>query len=418
MKRENESGFEKLFSDLPLNVSPDEESQQALRQAVLAAHEETASQPNKINAKKSNIGSLLMKYRIPQWASVAAALGFISFALQFTSPAFAIEEAIKRIVSAKTATFDMLIEAENLDIKMKVYLSGKRIREEGDSQITIRDASTNQVLILQPQIKQAILTSIDTEDLTQGAAPQSLAPNMFEDLRTLLENNKEKAKPLGRKVFDGKALIGFSIPTSDREIQLWSDEATNSAKRIEYSLPSQDLNIVLLNYKTDVPIDSKLLSFDIPAGYQLNKTQVDASTMPGEKDLINTLRLCVELNDEFPSSVGTMALPKLMSAYTRSLLSAGLDPTDVQGLQQAAIDFSRGFTFSDLLLKENDAHYAGEGATPGDTERAIFWYRPTLTSPTEVSDSYRVIYADLSVREQATAPNIEDAKRVGVLLNN
>jgi hypothetical protein len=38
-------------------------------------------------------------------------------------------------------------------------------------------------------------------------------------------------------------------------------------------------------------------------------------------------------------------------------------------------------------------HYAGNGVKLGDAETAIFWYLP------EGSETYRVIYGDLSVKD-------------------
>ena len=53
------------------------------------------------------------------------------------------------------------------------------------------------------------------------------------------------------------------------------------------------------------------------------------------------------------------------------------------------------------LPKQADWHYAGADATLGDAATPIFWYRP------QGSETYRVIYADLSVRDvapEAVAP--------------
>ncbi|MHC4659140.1 MAG: hypothetical protein ACYS83_08185 [Planctomycetota bacterium] len=54
---------------------------------------------------------------------------------------------------------------------------------------------------------------------------------------------------------------------------------------------------------------------------------------------------------------------------------------------------SRGLTFVQELPSDSDWHYAGKDAKFGDTDTAIFWYRP------EGSQTYRVIYADLSITD-------------------
>jgi hypothetical protein len=44
---------------------------------------------------------------------------------------------------------------------------------------------------------------------------------------------------------------------------------------------------------------------------------------------------------------------------------------------------------------QGEWHYAGNGVKFGDAETAIFWYQP------EGSETYRVIYGDLSVKDVA-----------------
>ena len=53
----------------------------------------------------------------------------------------------------------------------------------------------------------------------------------------------------------------------------------------------------------------------------------------------------------------------------------------------------RGITFYAMLTPENDPHYAGKGVKLGTPNRPILWYKPTGAA------KYRVIYADLSVKE-------------------
>lgn len=44
-------------------------------------------------------------------------------------------------------------------------------------------------------------------------------------------------------------------------------------------------------------------------------------------------------------------------------------------------------------LSKSNRHYAGADVKFGDSDKAIFWYRP------EGSETYRVIYGDLSVKD-------------------
>ena len=73
---------------------------------------------------------------------------------------------------------------------------------------------------------------------------------------------------------------------------------------------------------------------------------------------------------------------------------------------EISLKFQPGSTFVDSLPPEADAHYAGKGVSLGAADTPIFWYRP------KDSKKYRVIYADLSVREADTPPNVPDAQPV------
>ena len=53
----------------------------------------------------------------------------------------------------------------------------------------------------------------------------------------------------------------------------------------------------------------------------------------------------------------------------------------------------QGITFYSMLQPENDPHYVGGGVKLGTPDCPILWYKPTG------ADKYRVIYADLSVKD-------------------
>jgi hypothetical protein len=59
----------------------------------------------------------------------------------------------------------------------------------------------------------------------------------------------------------------------------------------------------------------------------------------------------------------------------------------------------RGLDFANNLPPSADARYVGKGVSFGAADTPIFWYRP------KDSKKYRVIYADLSVRDSDTPPN-------------
>ena len=69
----------------------------------------------------------------------------------------------------------------------------------------------------------------------------------------------------------------------------------------------------------------------------------------------------------------------------------------------AGLNIGRGISFASELPDSADAHYAGKGVKRDEPDRPIFWYKP------EGSEKYRVIYADLSVKDADAAPEIAGA---------
>jgi len=59
------------------------------------------------------------------------------------------------------------------------------------------------------------------------------------------------------------------------------------------------------------------------------------------------------------------------------------------------MQMTRGLTFLLNLPAESNWRYAGEDVKFGDVNSAIFWYR------LEGSETYRVIYGDLSAKDVA-----------------
>jgi len=94
-------------------------------------------------------------------------------------------------------------------------------------------------------------------------------------------------------------------------------------------------------------------------------------------------------------------MTKIIEAETQKFMKAQMPK-----IMAAGTRFQRGLMFTGLLSPEADAHYAGKGVSLGAADTPIFWYRP------KDGKQYRVIYADLSVREAETPPSVPDAQPV------
>ncbi|MCE5302290.1 MAG: zf-HC2 domain-containing protein [Planctomycetaceae bacterium] len=77
-----------------------------------------------------------------------------------------------------------------------------------------------------------------------------------------------------------------------------------------------------------------------------------------------------------------------------------------QKFMEAQRQINRGLAFANGLQPAVDAHYAGQGVKLGAADTPIFWYRP------KNGKKYRVLYADLSVREADAAPKAPNAQPI------
>jgi hypothetical protein len=208
--------------------------------------------------------------------------------------------------------------------------------------------------------------------------------------------------------------------------------------------------MVMSNFRYDVDLAPSMFSLDPPAGYS---TQTISMTMPVEEDLLRTLRTIAEHNKGlFPAKLGmneevmkALTPPKefeqkfKMDAEMNAAMEAEMDKVaakyggkdklkarigkdkqlppemmsefmkateplrqkQAQKLAQQGVkvDVARqqkqvqGVGFYLMLKPENDPHYIGGGVKLGAADRPILWYKPTD------AEKYRVIYADLTVKE-------------------
>jgi hypothetical protein len=227
----------------------------------------------------------------------------------------------------------------------------------------------------------------------------------------------------------------------------------------------------LSDFAFNVDLDESLFSIEPPTGYTVQTVEVDAS-QPTENDLITLLREYSKwMNNAFPEAlemnrllhtlgarirIETMSpgnerpsdellqkitdgteeeIGKIIQAETekttqaerlRLMRNAKPDKAQEKGdvaknakdaRQKAMKAFTekwtgvymiikRGLGFVVELPREADAHYAGKGVSLGAPGTPIFWYRP------KDAKKYRVICADLSVREADTPPSVPDAQPV------
>ncbi len=349
---------------------------------------------------------------------------------------FALADFIKPILEAKSAKYKATIEAVGRTQTDEVmWLAPNRIRTERNApgeprMVWISDLEKRKTLTLFPDQKQATVTTMT------NIPKETTSKNWFAEMRSLLADAQVKPdikrEPLGEKEIDGHRVVGYRVSGSglgDRgppgtTMTLWGDPKTGLPVRIEVDAPNSSMGmkyrVTMSAFVFNADLGESLFSVEPPAGYTIRRMQLDASPAE-EKDLIETLRQYGNQGGgDFPDMLDLRAVFTVTGkgAY-KFEMKGGKKPKEqqikeamkeseqqIQKTMAAEEKRIRGLTFVLQLPPDADAHYAGKGVKLGAADSPIFWYHP------KDSKKYRVIYADLSVREADTAPSVANAQPV------
>jgi outer membrane lipoprotein-sorting protein len=355
---------------------------------------------------------------------VAAAVVFVltvtGVALWFhgggATPAFA--DFAKPILEAKTAKFKITTEMEMNGQAITttaevMVLDAARSRQEMEmpdksKMVMIFDWGRGKSLTLVPALKQA--TVLTMTNMPKGKIPIDKDPLGW--LRLLLLDARDKPdvkrEPLGEKDIDGRRVVGFRVNTNGMVMSLWGDPKTGLPVRAEVTMAMfTNVKMTLSDFVFNLDMDESLFSTEPPAGYTVqNMGKIDLSPAE-EKDLIETFREYSKLNDgAFPDSLDMRAIIQIVAEKFVPGMVGKPNEEQMQKMAEAQKKLQRGLMFAVVLPPDADAHYAGKGVSLGAADTPIFWYRP------KDANKYRVIYADLSVREAETPPSVPDAQPV------
>lgn len=353
-----------------------------------------------------------MKYKVPHWTiATLVVVGMFWLFQSASTPAFALDALVENMMKARTARYDVIATVEGQPpLKGKAfYLEPNHLRQELiNGYINISDWAVGKMVGLDVEKKQA--TVFNMTNLSDEAKKQMGEGNQFEmirqALRTATSDQNSKVISLGEKQIEGRKVLGFRFETPGMPLTVWADPTTELPVQIESTMAGPPkTEVVMTNYEFNIELDESLFSVEIPEGYTVTEANVDASPA-SEKDLLTSFRICCELSDgEFPTGLDSVSIAKYATKY---VLSLGIDqekgPTGEQ--LQDVVKLSRGFQFVIMLPKEADVHYAGANTKQGDAERAILWYKPAG------SEKYRVVYADLTVRESDESPKVDGAVKM------
>ena len=408
-KQENNENWEAFFNSAPIETEPREEHQEQLKAQLNKLlnddSDHTSDSRSRPQSKIKQIGSILMKYKIPHMATAAALL--IAFSITFLSggsQAFALDNVFAKIINAKFARWDMVVDLGDTKSTTRVSITPERTRhDEADGSYMVFDWALGKAVAFSPKDK--TVKEVDTKTEGMGLQSFNMVKTLQDVLKAQLELGVEKVESLGVREFDGLTLDGFRVGPN-HEIEIWVNPKTQSATRIEIATGVAGANIVVLeNYESNVVFEEDFFSLALPDGYSRSAASLDVQ--PSEEDLIEALRISCEVSGgTFPKGLDIDSIAEV-SADSLTYLVEKLDITGQPNSEQMGelLKGNIGFTFlyTFYASKKADAHYAGSNVKLNEKDRPIFWYKPTG------SDAYRVIYADLEVEEMNSAPAVDGA---------
>ena len=395
----DESEFKKIVNRLKIDTEPKPKHREELRREVLSVFNEAGRRPANRIIDFKTIRRTIMKSPVTKLAAAAVIIIAVLIGLHYsgdsisiTSTAYA--DVVERLHNARTLTFtvETTTPVEGMP-SMKVEIAFKepgymRMTAPG-GYVSVMDYVQEKGITILPPRKQFI--EIEMSNLPNDPAQQQF--EAIEKLRTLPDRADEE---LGTKEIDGRVLQGYRVTEENVINTVWIDPQTRELVIVEMEFVSApSMSVIMTDFQFDVDLDDSLFSLTPPDGYTRMEIQVDLSEI-SEQDLIEFLRLWSTWTKDstFPPTVNPAELAKIAMEMEKQG-EFGDDQTPEQERLEHVMQMTRGLTFLLNLHTESNWRYAGEDVKFGDADTAIFWYRP------KGSETYRVIYGDLSVKDVA-----------------
>jgi outer membrane lipoprotein-sorting protein len=307
----------------------------------------------------------------------------------------AFADVVKPILTARTATFKITqkipkmvnrngtfaVEGTVTIEKNGMFMEPGNLREEGPGErIKILDSQQHKMILFNTENKTAKIYEQDIPD------EETLFNEMRKRIKQIQQTEDESIEFLGERKIEGKNAIGYRVEEPPFEIVVWANVKTLLPIRLEYTSPEMvgDMKIsyVISEIVFDVELDKSLFSLEVPEEYTVEHKRMRRS-IPTEKDLLDALSLWTNTTGgKFPSALNQKVV---VTEFTMG------EFRDKWHLFEKTI-FGLMFPHMNPV---SDWHYAGKDVKFGDGDTAVFWYRP------EGSETYRVIYGDLNIKDVA-----------------
>jgi hypothetical protein len=332
---------------------------------------------------------LIMKSSISRVAVAAAVIVVAAIGFHYIGGStITFADVIEPILKARTMIFDVIIGDEETGTSMHEIIAGQKIRRTISNipgMTMIIDLESSRMLAFSDIANTAGYVNIE-------GTVKERHQSYVEFLRQVITELKDNHQELGEQEIDGRKAVVFEARGHNQGVKIWADPKTALPIRIELTLGQ--MFSIMKNFQINPQIDDSLVSMEVPAGYTLDETEFDMTDVT-EQDFIESLRIWAKVmrDGTFPEEIGTENAMKQMPLLGEKMMALNLPEPEAS---QMGMNFGKGMIFHQILeTGGGDWHYAGQGVKLGDADKPIFWYRP------EGSETYRVIYGDLSVKDVA-----------------
>jgi hypothetical protein len=171
-----------------------------------------------------------------------------------------------------------------------------------------------------------------------------------------------------------------------------------------------EVKVLFTGLPTPEEVEAMLLTKGKSGQLQMNFMAISVSLMQYKMRTGDYPKELTDLTEPnggaFPDSLDMQPIMQIVAEKFVPGMGGKPNEEQMQKMAEAQKKLQRGLMFAVVLPPDADAHYAGKGVSLGAADTPIFWYRP------KDAKKYRVIYADLSVREAETPPSVPDAQPV------
>jgi len=392
--------IEKLIKNA--DVSTDPIMDDVVRDDVLKAFEESKAQKSAIT--QPSIWRIIMKSPITKLAAaaviiIAVLIGVHYLAGSIDGASLAWADVLEQISSFRPYNCTCTVEDEGAPARsyclMRFSLT-KRREIYSDGHIVVFDLAVPRMLTLIPEKKHAVERMLDGQPTTD--------PDLLRMVSSIQNRPSGEGgiQEIGVQKIEGRVAKGFRSLSKFNDITVWADVETKLPVHVEIIHVGKGRKITMSEFKFDADFDESLFSTTAPEGYTVDRPHKDGLTelqkfmrSTTEEDLVEGLRaVAVFLDGQFPPEI---ELRKLQTTLREYIKQHNLSESEVkERLTPVSEKWTKAHWYTMLLRGEMDVrnfHYADERVQLGDANTPVMWWWP------KDSETYRVIYGDLSVRD-------------------